>query len=1410
MGTSANMYMDAFGNITVNGKMLIPASANKHLTKTDSINLMTSFTMNSYTSTYSEQQLVLGLRQQKQEVNWLNDTLQHMAQLSWLGGFPAFGESQIGSVGLLYYDTDTIQVQNYLDSGTGLDYGDLLIELFDCDISSTKTNYTLKFEIADGGITKNLKLNTDKTNVLDYTRILSSQLSNLFDNGTANTEMLTYLLNTDGSQVNLFSSKPVVIANQVSSSKPSDEATLKGATRNYYNWIYKIYSGQTTSQKLTQQSLKYNLEGMTWDDFYSNAEDSWYKIFKSENTTYAKAKNLGSFTYTLKGNLRWDVSTVSDQCNRLCLVYPVSETMKAVSSILSVKDGTEFAVYSTMIYMTYLDWYGIGTETTISSGTNPTSNFDPDIFDESSDILKVDIGSIVSGSKSAEDMEDEVLQMSYLILHPEEGREYRKTLIQNGISDWLYEQYNEVVYGGYSETYSGSASKSNSGFLAIETYSDNPLTAWFMDKYVDMAVWIISIAMLIILMTGIFTSKKLSWYLISAAVVVNVVLITPSSGEIVPYVTSNFIQKMFVSKMTYWSISQGITNASIESDAVSQSGSLSGLTEDEASSVLSLVKQLSVIYTDRTLMVKQDISQKVTQATSGIYSDIQSYQSARWILPVIMQQFTGDNNSEDYIYKSLANICDDLSNMYWYFNPIDAYVTNVQQPTATSGQSVNDVSTGVLNSEGTRDLSMVDNDSITIPYADASSIYKSTTGGYFKDKRTDKDLKGTGDIDYRCYSYTLKGNVEDQVHLSAYILPDISRLVKSRGSDFIANYEDADSWQTYIDAVVSENDNSGGQLTEAFATDREGTYYTSSMVTSPVTAGFETTADSYDRTDRSTITPDMPYLLHTESPIYYFYNVVKDSFDTTSTLGSLIGQLQGQIEEDADGNEVRSNFMYATKDDGTGTEQATGYVRDILDLQELIENVVPYLYQMQLMTGGFDGESGVLGDTTITDGLQYYEGELQSWMYRCNWATKLMENTEYSESAYVRNEDGQLYKVKNLMMPEAYEYGDPDAGIAGREMVFSEAQMYAMGLSEGDLSVVELKCIEANKNVAEQWTLLINYAGTSGITKEILMRQMAIDATLLFNQEFSSTGILDTMYTMYPQSLDLRYLSFDSVMKMLIMNVSKNTNYAYGDTMSTLIEENDIVTGMLLYASAWLCANVVPFARIVLMAAIFYLGFCAAINSLLCSKEFKTKVTCGQLISNLLFMGYTLIYYAVFAALMSLSSSDDVLKTSNIEAHAGNPVWVIFIVIIASALYIAALGWHIWFCFHHISDMGFEAYSVMASGIVDKLSNKLGGAKDAISNFIHGGEEANSSGTTNTKSVNGTGSIKSEPQDVNVTNSKKTDITVETKEEEQKTDPKDTYTTASMEADEADKNDEASAKEIDAEIETGAKLDENS
>ena len=168
----------------------------------------------------------------------------------------------------------------------------------------------------------------------------------------------------------------------------------------------------------------------------------------------------------------------------------------------------------------------------------------------------------------------------------------------------------------------------------------------------------------------------------------------------------------------------------------------------------------------------------------------------------------------------------------------------------------------------------------------------------------------------------------------------------------------------------------------------------------------------------------------------------------------------------------------------------TGYVRDVADLEELFTNVIPYLYSMQLLANGYDGEDAFEGEM-IQDLAYYKDINPKAWLFRSNWVTKIMENKEFHAKGTVSDSEGNKYEVANMLIPSCYPENRP--------MIFSESQMRKENLQEYDLNLVELKCVKINNDIMKEWTLLINYASVKGMTKEVMLRQMAFDALVLFN-----------------------------------------------------------------------------------------------------------------------------------------------------------------------------------------------------------------------------------------------------------------------------------------------------------------------
>lgn len=1301
MGGKKKVCMDFFGNLVLDdGKMVIQSASNQNLTKDKKINLVNSFIMNNTYQDLSADRILKNARQ------YVNEKAFHIEFGGINAALPALSGSttKLGSGSTyIYYDSDcaTIKV------GENGHYGKALTDFLDAAKIELETQkFNLKVEVVNPisdnfwGLSTETK-DTD-SGAMACHMMAASIMSTWLNDDKQKPEILDQILMIDGSKVDLFEKNPIAVPVAIK----NDNKELANRTREMYNFFYQCYSGavkDSTAGSFSHSELKTNvrehvkcgedLGKLLAGELVEGYGDNLWEVFKDVNCIPEDDK------YTF--NDSWDYGdneSFSDEASRMIILYPASDVFASVSAILGLKEGTDFSIYSPYIYVTYLDFYGVDGSVKLNGSMNHTSDFKEELYKELKD---TQITEILTETKSEKDMEKEVLNYSYLMLSPTSGRSYRSKLVATGFTDFIYDQYLRIVYGTKADDTASlsTTSKSNSGFLHVDNYGDNFLTKWFIDDYANVAMWIIMAAVIAMVPLGLIRGKKPVWFLVTAFTVINTVMLMPSFGEIIPYFSSEMVQSLFTSKMTYWSISQAVTNASMESDAATQSNDLEGLSANEASQVAKLVKSLSVVYLDRSLMLKRDVSAKTIQKVEGKYTEIQNMKSARWLLPLIMRQYSQDNKGADYVYVQIGDLLDDLSNLYWYYDPDDATLTTNIKPTMTSMQ----------NEKATK-------------HEDLFNYYTNVVNGNkFIDYVDLYQYDDSSDIKFQSYAYEKSigqagtNNVGQNLYYTYnYILEDLP--VPSRKS-----YTKSESY-----SGIEDLDKYVKDITETNKVDKS--------IVINLAEKLEDIADEYDRNSRDSMQQEYGYLWATENQAHYFYGNIKATMGDDISTGAIIGRLQGQIKEDKYGKEVRDNFMFAKEtitEDGEEVEYPTGYIRDLLDLQSLFTNYVPYLYQVQLITGGTDGNGGLLteevtynsgktGQYTVIEPIKIdeyhvYKGVNQSWLFRSNWVVKLLESPEYNKTVTVKDANGKKYKVKNPLLPECY----PEE----RPMVFSQAQMEAYNLKEADLNLVELKCLEVNKQVVDKWTLMINYAGTEGITLEIIERQMAIDAMLIFNDVFSPSTAFSSSRDMYPQTLDLRNISFDSVMKMLMINVSKNTSYIYGDTMGTLIESTDLFTAFLLLTDAFLCASVIPFIRNVLMAAIFYLGFVAILKALFSSPKYKAKIACGQLISNVLFLFITMCYYLVFFALINLTASDDVLTVSSVQVTAGNPVWCLIVVLIASIAYVAFMLWQLNFCWKNYRDMGVEMYSSMMHNVVGKLKNSINGLKSDIKNK---GETSNS------------------------------------------------------------------------------------
>ena len=974
---------------------------------------------------------------------------------------------------------------------------------------------------------------------------------------------------------------------------------------------------------------------------------------------------------------------------RLIKCFTVSSTLERVSQVLGISDGHDMSVYAPDIYYTYLLWYGIKTN---SLTGEMSSDLNMDLLNP--DAATEDISEITNAVPTEADMERETLKYSYLALHPTEGREYRNEIMTSKISSAMYTQYQKIVYGG-SDTfyYSTVSTRNNTGFLAVQNYSENFMTSAFMERYTDVAIILIGVGVLLTVVIGIIRRRRASWVILSCSAIISVVLILPSSGEFVPYIANNLVQNIFEDKMTFWSISEQSTNE-FKADQFEDT------TDEQASKITEIVNSLKYLYLDRYLSVKQDISNKIMNSSGGNWEEIQSMKSVRWMLPTVLREFTNSEGTADYVYVPLGDKLDDCANLYFMLVPGAAEfssavtanrITVVSNSDNSEGSTTHALYEYNYNSSYANTANNPEQfyEGFQSPYTDGTEIvswranslknpeHTNAPHTFFYMINNDKDTE----------SYLTVGKAINEVSRSTF--RSISIWAETIANNLLTKYESDYSSDSPLEDLMISVGNSSDAAAQSYSV-------------------VDLANGTYNRYDRSTMRPVFGFLWATESPLHYFYENVCDSFDQSQTLASLALDLQGSyvttdsntsVTEDSTGEtkEFRRTFMVNT--DIEDTDPGYGEVKDYLDLQTLFENMLPYMYSMQLLAGGYDGEGGVFkSDDLIGDAYFTHKGMPKYWMFRSNWITKIMENDQYNCEYTIGLNDGTRVKIGNQLIPSFYTE-------AGRDMVFSRSQMLSQGLRDADLSLVELKCVELNNTVVKNWTLLLNYANVKGVSKDVFYGQMALEATMEFCKAFSPSGFTTFNHALYPSSLDLRSISFDSIMKLLMLNITKNSSYIYGDSMDVLIDDSDIFTQILLLVAAFLCAYILPMVRNVCLGLVFYMGFAVVIKTLFKDPREKVTQALGYTGCNVLECLLNIGYLLSIRLLIGITVSDQVLDISSDSISVGSPVICFIFLIALTLIYIVCNILLIKFCIVNFRDMGFAAFKGMIEMTTSNISS---------------------------------------------------------------------------------------------------------
>lgn len=1322
--------LDVYGNICVqsNGRniIVVPAAANQYLTKDKQYNFLTStFLLDNYIDSAGNGMLYDFL---SCNVTWAGITY-------YMGGgiVSAVADDNVAGKVIMFHDTDTYvfqYIKSLVEGGKSIEsaidefadkgyedigYGKMITEMVDAQATMESISLPFKIETI-GSDDKRNKIenifkygsNAESASIEAVNQVCTAAnfVANWFPTNKNNKVLNKMFLLDGGSESQLFKDRTYYAPGtqyDVGILQYINYAVNYMDTKRKYNVNNEIYGvptqadfrkrvAETKTFKQFNRAI-YTPDAVISDDKIGSGDkvnglykhwlvnESGYKKGRDYNSSNVQNIEISDVTDTYwfmrpktKLHLSGEIEYYNNAAYRIGGVYTINAAMRTASNVMNVKEGTEFATYTPAIYLTYLDWYGI---------VDGESKFKESMF--KGDMLARTGDTIAEGAAlDPEAKKDAITNYTYQLLDPNAGKEYRKTLINKFFTELAYDNYQKIVFGANDGSISSSLSSTSSeGFLKLHTLADNFLTGWVLDFYTKHFIAIFGVLLVLVFAIAVVGGKGIGFAFSSMFTLISLMTLSPSMGDIAPYICNRIVQKMFAENMTYWAVQEGIESTNIEAQ-------FNGSNAEDAE-VNRYIRMINLTQMDKTIMIKNDISKKIVEDINGVdFAQLQRLKTTRWLLPMLMRQISADDESANYVYTSLNDLYRNMDNLYWFYRSSVDGGDKIQLDMSNTSSEARNIAdqAGVGDTGATNELNIL---SLT----DKQSIY----GGYYN-SRGDTN---SSNVNYRSLSRSSNEdnkNVHNTFYLlnigTQFVVPNPLELEEIKNSGIGANGLTTEVWDKYAEIIKNNGENLG--FVKALKTVNDD------KILPNMTAW-----NSYE----DPVFQSFGYLWTTETLAPYFYTQIRDTFPADMSVGGLIYELQGYYAPIADdeGNIIKEDAHHTFMRDGHN-----GEIRDFLDLEEVFTNVIPYMYNVQIIAGGNDDDTGAFGSELFGEDYPVYEKNKKSWLYRCNWVSKIAESRMYTKEqtiGYIKD-DGTKAKatIKGGLHPTNYEQY--------RSMIFSEAQMVDMGLEKSDLSYVEHLILDINRDTERDWLLLINYANTNGMKPKVLYRQMAIDALLNFNRRMSmgSGNNINPSLALYPTTLDLRNMSFDAVMKLLMISANTNANSIRQDTMYTVIQNGDWIGGMLLLLDAIACSVVIPMIRDVGMALVFFLLLFGLVSSIFLRKTNKTKLLIGAMFIYAKYAIGTILFYSVFYFLISLSSPDRVLSAERIVAAQSHSTWFMFVFVLADVILYSTFLWLqiIKFVWDNKHDMGFEA----SMNMLGAVGNTIAGVGKGIGGVIRG------------------------------------------------------------------------------------------
>lgn len=323
------------------------------------------------------------------------------------------------------------------------------------------------------------------------------------------------------------------------------------------------------------------------------------------------------------------------------------------------------------------------------------------------------------------------------------------------------------------------------------------------------------------------------------------------------------------------------------------------------------------------------------------------------------------------------------------------------------------------------------------------------------------------------------------------------------------------------------------------------------------------------------------YGIMSENPFYYFSWGLYDQGLASNPTGT--GSFKDLLLSRSD-----SGFFYNTDNNNE--------MRDYLDFRSMFTYLIPYLKQGNDLVREWDDTYGIF----FYDGVTYEEGHegdsdiannpelAQKYWHNVNVArlyniytpwVDLMYDSSYAKSEKISYQ-GETYTVSDPINPATYP--------TERPMVFSRSEMYDYGLREDQLTKVERKLMAISDKVMAKWYNLLNYYNFADV---VLNTSAAMEASFIFNQEFSEANLVGGGINIYPQSLELKNFTYDAFLRMILANSTGESlvidEEVDGSLYERIVKNSSFTTGIFLIILDILAVYVIPPLKLFIVILLF-------------------------------------------------------------------------------------------------------------------------------------------------------------------------------------------------------------------------------